>query len=172
MKQHEEVLVQLKAEIEAMEGEEGEVQARLMDLRHELERYSAKMKENQQKIKHFQNEVGKRRRERGGRGGEEGRGRWGKNGREGCMWRGRVSQQMIKHFQNEVGEWRGEEKGRGRRKGRGEGKGRGRGRGKRKGREEGEERVEGSGGVGREWKGRVHVERSCEHVWERRDIMV
>ena len=75
MKQHEEVLIQLKAEIEAMEGEEGEVQARLMDLRHELERYSAKMKENQQKIKHFQNEVGE---ERGRRGKGEGREeRWG-----------------------------------------------------------------------------------------------
>ena len=71
MKQHEEVLVQLKAEIEAMEGEEGEVQARLMDLRHELERYSAKMKENQQKIKHFQNEVGEWRGEKGGEEGGE-----------------------------------------------------------------------------------------------------
>ena len=83
MKQHEEVLIQLKAEIEAMEGEEGEVQARLMDLRHELERYSAKMKENQQKIKHFQNEVGEGRGERGGRCGE--------NRREGYMWRAGVS---------------------------------------------------------------------------------
>jgi len=76
MKQHEEVLIQLKAEIEAMEGEEGEVQARLMDLRHELERYTAKMKENQQKIKHFQNEVG-----------GEGRGGRGKGGVE--RWKGR-----------------------------------------------------------------------------------
>ena len=112
MKQHEEVLVQLKAEIEAMEGEEGEVQARLMDLRHELERYSAKMKENQQKIKHFQNEVGEWRGEEKGRGRRKGKGEGegegreegreegeervegsggGKNGREGCMWRGRVS---------------------------------------------------------------------------------
>ena len=90
MKQHEEVLVQLKAEIEAMEGEEGEVQARLMDLRHELERYSAKMKENQQKIKHFQNEVGEWRGEKW-RGGREGGEKWGKNRREGCMWRGCMS---------------------------------------------------------------------------------
>ena len=46
-----------------MEGEEGEVQGKMMDVKHELERYMAKMKENQQKIKHFQNEV------RGGRSG-------------------------------------------------------------------------------------------------------
>ena len=114
MKQHEEVLVQVKAEIEAMEGEEGEVQARLMDLRHELERYSAKMKENQQKIKHFQNEVGEWRREGGSRGG---------------------------------------------------------GKGRRKGREVGREKIKGRE-VGKEWKGRVHVERSYKHVWGRRDIMV
>ena len=83
MKQHEEVLVQVKAEIEAMEGEEGEVQARLMDLRHELERYSAKMKENQQKIKHFQNEVGEWRREgREGRGEREEKGKGGGEGEE------------------------------------------------------------------------------------------
>lgn len=83
MKQHEEVLIQLKAEIEAMEGEEGEVQARLMDLRHELERYSAKMKENQQKIKHFQNEVGGgERRERRGRCGEREGERSGEGGGE------------------------------------------------------------------------------------------
>ena len=83
MKQHEEVLIQLKAEIEAMEGEEGEVQARLMDLRHELERYTAKMKENQQKIKHFQNEVGGgKRRERRGRCGEREGERSGEGGGE------------------------------------------------------------------------------------------
>ena len=114
MKQHEEVLVQLKAEIEAMEGEEGEVQARLMDLRHELERYSAKMKENQQKIKHFQNEVGEWRGEKGGEEGgereEKGKGGGGR-GEGGVKWRG----------------------------------------------------------VGKEWKGRVHVERLYEHVWGRRD---
>ena len=28
-----------------------------MDVRHELEKYVLKLKENQQKIKHFQNEV-------------------------------------------------------------------------------------------------------------------
>ena len=58
MKQHEEVLEQLKAEIGAMEGEEGEVQGKMMDVKHELEKYTAKMRENQQKIKHFQNQVG------------------------------------------------------------------------------------------------------------------
>ena len=57
MKQHEEVLEKLKKEIEGMEDEETEVQGRLMDIKHELEKYLTKMRENQQKIKHFQNEV-------------------------------------------------------------------------------------------------------------------
>ena len=57
MKQHEEVLERLKAEIEAIGEQEKGVQERLVDLRHELEQYVTKMKENQQKIRHFQNEV-------------------------------------------------------------------------------------------------------------------
>ena len=58
MKQHEEVLERLKAEIEAIDEQENGVKEGLMDLRHELEKYTTKMKENQQKIRHFQNEVG------------------------------------------------------------------------------------------------------------------
>ena len=57
MKQHEVVLDRLKGEIEAIEEQEKGVQEGLVDLRHELERYATKMKENQQKIRHFQNEV-------------------------------------------------------------------------------------------------------------------
>ena len=57
MKEQEVVLKRVKSEIEAIEDKETEVQAKLMDVRHELEKYVLKLKENQQKIKHFQNEV-------------------------------------------------------------------------------------------------------------------
>ena len=53
------MLRQLKEELESVEGEEAELQGRLVDLRHELEKYSAKLKENQAKIKHFNNEIKK-----------------------------------------------------------------------------------------------------------------
>lgn len=59
MKEHEEVLQQLKEEMESVEGEEAELQGRLVDLRHELEKYSVKLKENQGKIRHFNNEIKK-----------------------------------------------------------------------------------------------------------------
>ena len=42
-----------------MEGEEAELQGKLVDLRHELEKYSTKLKENQSKIRHFNNEIKK-----------------------------------------------------------------------------------------------------------------
>ena len=45
--------------MESIEGEEAELQGKLVDLRHELEKYSAKLKENQAKIKHFNNEIKK-----------------------------------------------------------------------------------------------------------------
>ena len=45
--------------MESVEGEEAELQGRLVDLRHELEKYSTKMKENQGKIRHFNNEIKK-----------------------------------------------------------------------------------------------------------------
>ncbi len=57
MAEQEEVLEQLKAEVEAMEGRETEVREKLMDVTHELEKYTTKLKENMHKIKHFQNEV-------------------------------------------------------------------------------------------------------------------
>ena len=52
-----------------MEGEEAELQGRLVDLRHELEKYSAKLKENKGKTKHFNNEIKKL--DLGERGGAE-----------------------------------------------------------------------------------------------------
>ena len=55
----------IKSEIESIETEETQEQAKVMDVRHEMEKYTAKMKENQQKIRHFQNEV---REGKGGRG--------------------------------------------------------------------------------------------------------
>ena len=45
--------------MESVEGEEAELQGQLVDLRHELEKYSAKLKENQSKIRHFNNEIKK-----------------------------------------------------------------------------------------------------------------
>ena len=57
VKQYEEVLQKLKQEVEAVEAEEALVQSKLMDAKHELEKYTTKLKENQQKIRHFQNEV-------------------------------------------------------------------------------------------------------------------
>ena len=57
MTKHEKVLQELKAEVEAIEDKETEVQSRMMDVKHELEKYAAKLKENSQKIKHFLNEV-------------------------------------------------------------------------------------------------------------------
>ena len=51
------MLQKLKQEVEAVEAEEALVQSKLMDAKHELEKYTTKLKENQQKIRHFQNEV-------------------------------------------------------------------------------------------------------------------
>ena len=50
-------MLKMKAEIEAMETEETKEEEKLIDVRHELEKYVAKMKENQQKLNHFKNEV-------------------------------------------------------------------------------------------------------------------
>ena len=57
LKEHEEALKKVKGQIERIEEEETREQAKLMDVRHELEKYVMKMKENQQKIRHFRNEV-------------------------------------------------------------------------------------------------------------------
>ena len=55
-------------ELQEIEGRQRETNEQLLDLNHELERFSAKVKENQGKIKHFNTEVslGKRRQRRCG----------------------------------------------------------------------------------------------------------
>ena len=53
----EDQLISLKTEIEIIEAKEREVDEQLLDLTHELEQYASKVKENRQKIKHFENEV-------------------------------------------------------------------------------------------------------------------
>lgn len=58
MAEHEKTLQQLKSGIEAIEGEEAGVQEKLMDLKHELDKHSTKLKDSQQRIKYYQNEVG------------------------------------------------------------------------------------------------------------------
>ena len=57
LKEREAVMTKVKGETEIVEGEESREQARLMDVKHEQEKYVAKMKENGQKIQHFRNEV-------------------------------------------------------------------------------------------------------------------
>ena len=57
MKQYTDVLNKLKGEIEAIEAEEASLQSGLVDVKHELDKYVTKMKENQARIKHFKNEV-------------------------------------------------------------------------------------------------------------------
>ena len=51
--------MKMKTEIESMEEEESAEQGKLLDVKHEMEKYISKMKENQQKINHFKNEVPK-----------------------------------------------------------------------------------------------------------------
>ena len=50
-------MVKMKKEIEEMQAKEAVEEGKLMDIRHELEKYVAKMKENHQKINHFKSEV-------------------------------------------------------------------------------------------------------------------
>ena len=57
LKEMEEVMLKMKGEIETMETEEAGKNEKLMDVRHELEKYVAKMKENQHKVNHFKAEV-------------------------------------------------------------------------------------------------------------------
>lgn len=57
MTEHEKTLQQLKSEIEALEAEEAGLQEGMMDFKHELEKHSLKLKDCQQKMKYYQNEV-------------------------------------------------------------------------------------------------------------------
>ena len=43
--------------MDAIESEEASLQSGLVDVKHELDKYVTKMKENQSRIKHFKNEV-------------------------------------------------------------------------------------------------------------------
>ena len=43
--------------MEGLEAEEVELQSRLVDVRHEMDKYAAKLKENATKIKYYQAEV-------------------------------------------------------------------------------------------------------------------
>lgn len=53
-------LDQLKGEVEAIETEEAGIRSGLVDIKHELDKYISKMRDNSARIKHFQNEVGAR----------------------------------------------------------------------------------------------------------------
>ena len=57
MKELEQRLEQRKAELQELDKCESEAESKLVDLKHSLETYNTKVKENLQKIKHFQNEV-------------------------------------------------------------------------------------------------------------------
>ena len=50
-------MVTMRKEIEEMQGQEAKEEGKLIDVRHELEKYVTKIKENQQKINHFKNKV-------------------------------------------------------------------------------------------------------------------
>ena len=53
----EESLEGLRKELEAVEKEENKLRAQEVDIKHEVEKYETVLKENQQKVKHWQKEV-------------------------------------------------------------------------------------------------------------------
>ena len=53
----EESLESLRKELEAVEKEENKLRAQEVDIKHEVEKYETVLKENQQKVKHWQKEV-------------------------------------------------------------------------------------------------------------------
>ena len=57
MTQHESSLHRLKSEIEEIERQEAGVQEAMMDLKHEQDKYSTKLKDSQKRIKYYQSEV-------------------------------------------------------------------------------------------------------------------
>ena len=57
MRELEQRLEQRKVELQDLDRQESEAEGRLVDLKHSLETYNAKVKENVHKVKHFQNEV-------------------------------------------------------------------------------------------------------------------
>ena len=57
MSEMEESLEALRKELEAVEKEENKLRAQEVDIKHEVEKYETVLKENQQKVKHWQKEV-------------------------------------------------------------------------------------------------------------------
>ena len=57
MSEMEESLEGLRKELEAVEKEENKLRAQEVDIKHEVEKYETVLKENQQKVKHWQKEV-------------------------------------------------------------------------------------------------------------------
>jgi len=57
VKEKEAELAALKGELEELEKEEGERQASMVDLRHERDKHATSLKDYQQKIKYYKNEV-------------------------------------------------------------------------------------------------------------------
>ena len=53
----EESLGNLRKELEAVEQEESKLREQEVDIKHEVEKYETVLKENQQKVKHWQKEV-------------------------------------------------------------------------------------------------------------------
>ena len=57
MSEMEESLEGLRKKLEAVEKEENRLRAQEVDIKHEVEKYETVLKENQQKVKHWQKEV-------------------------------------------------------------------------------------------------------------------
>ena len=53
----EEFLEFLKKEVAVVEQEETKMKSKEVDIKHEVEKYESVLKENQQKVKHWQKEV-------------------------------------------------------------------------------------------------------------------
>lgn len=53
----EESLEFLKKEVAVVEQEETKMKSKEVDIKHEMEKYESVLKENQQKVKHWQKEV-------------------------------------------------------------------------------------------------------------------
>lgn len=53
----EESLEFLKKEVAVLEQEETKMKSKEVDIKHEVEKYESVLKENQQKVKHWQKEV-------------------------------------------------------------------------------------------------------------------
>ena len=53
----EESLEGLKKELEAVEQEESKLRGKEVDIKHEVDKYEAVLKQNQEKVKHWQKEV-------------------------------------------------------------------------------------------------------------------